>query len=74
MGRALLRISPEGLLFATRALRLRPRGRRLLFHYARFLRRGSDLNGLDLTNYQAHWLMSTKLENVFTVVWLTHDY
>ena len=48
MGRALLRISSEGLPFATRTLRLRPRGRRLLFRYARFWR-GSDLNGLDLT-------------------------
>src|SRR3989338_3593618 len=61
-----------GLFFATRTLQSIPRGSRTcpfttLFQERRFKRLG-------YMRCRAHLILSTRLENVFTAVWLTRDY
>ena len=72
MGRVLLRVPTEGLPFATRALRRASHDARLLFHY--LFSEGPILTDLITQLPSTFVKLSTRLENVFTPVWLTRDY
>ena len=72
MGRVFLRVRAEGLPFATRTLRRVPRGTRLLFRY--LFSEGPILTDLITQLPSTFVKLSTRLENVFTPVWLTRDY